>query len=65
MSSMYPLRTEYLLRVEAPHMVAGVVVDPETGLVVHAADILHWMVGKPQIILRNYCKKRGWKCAAI
>jgi hypothetical protein len=49
-----------LLRIEAPHFVAGVVID-QWDMVVRAAPILHWAVGKPGIEIRRYCKRKGWE----
>lgn len=47
-----------LWRIEAPHFVAGLVV--EDGRVVEAAPILGWANGKEWREVRAYCKRNGW-----
>lgn len=47
-----------LVRVVAPHFVAGIIVDG--GACVHAAPILHWAVGRKQDELRAYFARKGW-----
>ena len=48
-----------LLRVTAPHFVAGAIwVNKEC---VHAAPIIKWMIGKPAIEVKAYLDKRKWK----
>ena len=50
-----------LVRVVAPHFVAGLVVEGRT--VVRAAPILRWMVGEPWDLVRAYIAGKGWKAA--
>lgn len=54
---------EKLLRVSAPHFVAGAIfVKGEVGWkCVNAAPIIHWMVGKSPEYLHRYIKRKGWK----
>ena len=61
-----------LMRVVAPHFVAGVVVRLDSppdvplcealyhGRVVEAAPILHWSIGKPYDTLWSYAERKGW-----
>ena len=48
-----------LLRVEAPHFVASVVL--ENGFVFEAAPIVRYMRGWNQTKVLNYCRIKGWK----
>jgi predicted dithiol-disulfide oxidoreductase (DUF899 family) len=52
-----------ILRVEAPHFVAGAVYEQIAGSwhCVFAAPILQWAVGKPPHETRDYIKRKGWK----
>ena len=49
-----------LIRIEAPHFVATVVID-EWGRVLRAESDLAWAVGKHVIEQRRYCRRMGWK----
>ena len=51
--------TKQLLRIEAPHFVAGALFT--RGRCVDAAPILRWCVGKPLLTITDYCKRRSWK----
>lgn len=52
-----------LIRVEAPHFVAGLIVDH--GRVTDAAPILRWSVGKQWAWVASYIeRKRGWRWRA-
>lgn len=53
-----------LLRLVAPHFVAGVLVD-ERGLVVEAAPIVGYSVGWTGANLRKYAARRGWSAAYL
>ena len=46
-------------RVNAPHFVAGIIVTPDD-LIIQAAPILGWTVGKNFPYVRDYCRSRGW-----
>lgn len=52
-----------LVRVSAPHFVAGIVVEDER--VVRAAPILRWSIGWHRDALRNYFRKKGWTASVI
>jgi hypothetical protein len=54
-----------LVRVEAPHLCAGVIVDRETAIVVYAAPILRWSVGKNIEHLVAWATKNGYKIEEI
>ena len=52
-----------LVRVVAPHFVAGLVaVD---GVVTEAAPILRWTIGKRSAWLAAYFKRKSWKWEII
>lgn len=51
-------RTGILIRIVAPHFVAGIV--PETGRVVTAAPILRYMTGWTGAQVADYCRAKGW-----
>lgn len=46
-----------LVRIVAPHFVAGLVTD---GHVRRAAPILRYMIGWPDDRVRRYCVAKGW-----
>ena len=50
-----------LIRVEAPHFVAGVLIDPHTDRCVQAAPILRWCQGKRRKWILAHCASRGWR----
>jgi hypothetical protein len=52
-----------LVRVIAPHFVAGLVVEGET--VVEAAPILKWTIGKQRGWLRAYFAEKGWTALIV
>jgi hypothetical protein len=47
-----------LIRIEAPHFVAAVVLDGDR--VVRAAPILRYMHGWPAQRVIGYCRRKGW-----
>jgi hypothetical protein len=54
---------ERLLRVEAPHFVAGALFA-RSGIgweCTDAAPILCWMVGKSPTAIGHYLKRKGWR----
>lgn len=66
-----------LMRVVAPHFVAGVVVElggpPDLplcealyyGRVIEAAPILHWSVGRIYEHLWSYAQRKGWQIEIV
>jgi hypothetical protein len=52
-----------LVRVVAPHFVAGMLVDGDR--VVRAAPILKWAIGKNRDFLRTYFRNKGWKATIL
>lgn len=52
-----------LVRVVAPHFVAGIVLDMD--VVVRAAPILGWTVGKTRDFLRAYFQKKSWAVEVV
>jgi hypothetical protein len=48
--------------VDAPHFVAGLVLDAD-GVCVEAAPILRWCVGMHWSALRVWMRDRGWRAA--
>lgn len=59
MANERPLR---LVRVVAPHFVAGFETD---GIVRRAAPILKYLVGKTDHEARRYIAKKGWKASVV
>jgi hypothetical protein len=57
--------TEYLVRVVAPHFVAGLVIDEALDKCVSAAPILRWAIGKPPAELRDYFRMRQWPATVV
>ena len=57
-------KQEVILRIEAPHFVAGVVLRrdswPRPWTVVETAPILHYMKGWSPLSVSVYATKRGW-----
>ena len=50
-------------RVQAPHMVAGVVCMD--GIIVDGAPILKWTRGKTIKWFKKYCKNKKWEIGVI
>lgn len=57
-----PPTHETLVRVDAPHFCAGLVIVD--GVCVEAAPILKWAIGKPAPKLSAYFTARGWTATA-
>lgn len=54
---------DLLVRVVAPHFVAGLIVD--NGVCVEAAPILRWAVGKRSDWLRGYFVRKRWQARIL
>ena len=54
-----------LVRVVAPHFVAGMIVDPDTDRVVYAAPILAWAKGMQRDKLRQSLIRLGWRASIV
>jgi hypothetical protein len=52
-----------LVAVDAPHFYAGIVLENE--VVIRAAPILKWTIGKRRDWLSQYFKQKGWKATVI
>lgn len=52
-----------LLRVLAPHFVAGLVATSLHGA--EAAPIICYMLGWRTLRVWQYCKRKGWQCALV
>ena len=52
-----------LIRVVAPHFVAGLVLDDEVCR--EAPPILKWTICKDREFLRGYFARKGWKATVI
>ena len=52
-----------LVRVVAPHFVAGLVLTDDT--CTDAAPIMRWAIGKHRAFLSEYFRRKGWKAAII
>ena len=55
--------TEQLVRVEAPHFVAGIVMVGD--VCTEAAPILRWAAGHSRGWLSTYFKNMGWKAMIV
>lgn len=53
----------HLVRVEAPHFVAGLIFN-EAWVCVEAAPILRWAEGQDGWTLRRYFDRKGWRSEA-
>jgi hypothetical protein len=54
-----------LVRVVAPHFVAGLIIDPVSQRVVIAAPILNYLRGQHADKLRQTFKRLGWKATIV
>lgn len=52
-----------LVAVDAPHFYAGMIL--KNGVVIKAAPILHWAIGKTQAYLTNYFWRKKWKVTIV
>ena len=57
-------RTGTLVRVVAPHFVAGLLID-DCGVCSHAAPILKWAIGRKRDGLSAYFRGKGWKASIL
>lgn len=55
---------QQLVRVVAPHFVAGLVIDA-AGRRISGAPILGWAIGKERAELSSYFRGRGWRASII
>lgn len=53
-----------LIRVVAPHFVAGLVID-DNGYCGAAAPILAWSIGQGATDLSAYFKRKGWEARIV
>jgi hypothetical protein len=58
-------RPDYLCRITAPHLCAGLVVRHLDLTVAEAAPILRYMVGWSGSRVRQYCERKGWELEII
>lgn len=54
---------EFLVHIDAPHFRAGVVI--RDGVVVRAADILAWMIGRSGVFVSAYCSRKNWRAFTV
>lgn len=56
-----------LVRVEAPHFVAGIVVESQSAdsLCTDAAPILAWCKGKSVQEIRDYFSRKNWRAFVV
>jgi hypothetical protein len=50
-------------RISAPHFVAGIVASGD--LILQAAPILSWAVGRDFGSVRDYCQRKGWQIEPV
>jgi hypothetical protein len=60
-----PRETIVLVRVTAPHFVAGVVIDAETAAVIAAAPILGYTLGWSARRLRKWVDFKRWEAERV
>lgn len=58
---------EALVRVVAPHFVAGAIFLPQNGqwTCTEAAPIIKWMIGKTDKEIKTYCTKKNWTATKV
>jgi hypothetical protein len=61
--ALRPSHEERLYRVLAPHFTAGLVT--RAGVVIDAAPILRWTLGKPYRGVLSYCCRKHWTLELI
>jgi hypothetical protein len=54
-----------LVRVEAPHFTAGLLVSDLSGRCVKAAPTLRWALGQQREALSQELRRRGWKATVV
>lgn len=54
---------DLLVRVVAPHFVAGMILRDDT--IVSAAPILRWTIGKRRVWLSRYFRRKGWTATIL
>ena len=54
-----------LIRITAPHFVAGLVWCSKTDRVTEAAPITHYMKGWSRQRVRDYCAGKGWSATIV
>jgi hypothetical protein len=52
-----------LAQITAPHLCAGIILRND--VVVDAAPILRWMIGKSRDFVRSYCARKGWSVVVV
>jgi len=52
-----------IIRITAPHFVAGIV--REQGKPCRYAPIVKWMAGMKVSAIKNYCRRKKFKCEVI
>lgn len=56
--------SDVLVRIVAPHFVAGVI-GQRNGAVITAAPIVRYMVGWTGDQVAAYCSRKGWACERV
>lgn len=59
-----PKPTTTLVRVVAPHFVAGLIIGRNERCT-EAAPILNWAINKSRSELQSYFARKGWKASVI
>lgn len=54
---------EKLYQIQAPHFTAGLVT--RDGVVTDTAPILRWALGKKEVGVLSYCRRKRWTMEAI
>ena len=54
-----------LWQITTPYMCAGIIVDYDTKLIIHAAPILRWPEWKKLSRVINWCKRNNYRCEKV
>lgn len=55
-----PSNTEKLIQISSSYFVAGIIF--KNNIVIKAAPIVKWMIGKNIDYIKQYCLSKHWKC---
>lgn len=61
--SPYPPRDGMLVRIQAPHFVAGIIIH--RGRVIYCAPILRWMINMSDDAVRSLAERKGWRATIV
>jgi len=53
---------EKLFQIDSGYYCAGIIIK---SIVIKTAPVLHWMIGKTEKFIKNYCEKKKFKLKEI